>query len=529
MTSPFTTSTAAAEPPRETIGVIDLGTNTFHLLIVELGEQDSWVIRDKFKEIVKLGEGGITEGRIAPEPFRRGIAALMRFRKVLDAKHVTKVIACGTSALRSADNAKEFILQAKEAADIDIAVINGNEEALYIYKGVRGGVQLPYDEDVLMMDIGGGSVEFIVGDHQQPKLLRSLRLGAARLLETVKPSDPITKKEIDHALRLIEEQADGLMEEIKDFKVKRLIGSSGSFETMGTMIAYDNGDLLSMENINGYRYDRKRFKKLHQRLLDATRQERLLMGGMEAARVDMMLMATLMMEYVLNKLKLDSIMVSNNALKEGILFDYLEQGRDRHHNAGERSAREKAVRELGRRYMYNEGHAMRTSALALQLYDQLRGYHGYGEEERELLKYAALLHDIGHYIARSGHHKHGQYVIMNCGLQGFSTNELLVLGNIVRYHRRSLPTREHFHYNMLYKEHKEIVRKLAGMLRVADNLDRGHRGKVHGVTAHIEPSGKMLIQVEAEDSIEIELQSTRAETELIQEAFGIYTVQVSLK
>lgn len=517
-----------APHPAETIAVIDLGTNTFHLLIVELGEHDSWTIRDKYKEVVKLGEGGINDGVIATEPFNRGISALVRFRKIIDSRKVAKVLACGTSALRSAQNAKEFLLKAKEMAGIDINVINGNEEALFIYKGVRGGVQFPFDEDVLIMDIGGGSVEFIVGDQTQPKLLRSLRLGAARLWESTNPSDPIGKKELEHLRKQIEHQADGLMEEIRDFKIKRIIGSSGSFETMGALIAYDNGDLLSMENVNGYRFDKKKFRKIHQRLLENTRAQRLAMGGMEPARVDMMVMSSVLMEYVMDKLKLDNVTVSGYALKEGILYDYLENTRDRHHTASERTVREKAVRAYARRFEYAERHCDQVVRLALQLYDQLQSYHGFGEEERELLTYACLLHDIGHFVNRSGHHKHGQYIVMNSGLQGFSTNELLVLGNIVRYHRRSLPSREHFHFNMLYKEHKEVVRKLAGMLRIADNLDRGHRNQVRDLKVKMDANGKMVIVVMANDSIEVELQSARMETELLQDAFGIYSVQIVL-
>jgi exopolyphosphatase/guanosine-5'-triphosphate,3'-diphosphate pyrophosphatase len=522
------TPAANGTAPLETIAVIDLGTNTFHLLIVELGEHDNWTIRDKYKEVVKLGEGGINEGIISAEAFNRGISALVRFRKVIDSRRVTKVLACGTSALRSAQNAKEFLIKAKEMAGIDINVINGNEEALYIYKGVRGGVQFPFDEDVLIMDIGGGSVEFIVGDQTQPKLLRSLRLGAARLLESVRPGDPISKKEIEQVRKAIEHQADSLMDEIRDFKVKRIIGSSGSFETMGAMIAYDNGDLLSMENVNGYRYDKKKFKKIHQRLLDNARAERLAMGGMEPARVDMMVMATLLMEYVMDKLKLEHVTVSAYALKEGILYDYLENTRDRHHTPSERTMREKAVRTYAARFEYDERHCDQVARLGLQMFDQLQSYHGFGEEERELLHYAALLHDVGHYVNRSGHHKHGQYIVMNSGMQGFSTNELLVLGNIVRYHRRSLPSREHFHFNMLYKEHKEVVRKLAGILRIADNLDRGHRNQVRELKVKMDPSGKMLIQVLANDSIEVELQSARAETELLQDSFGLYAAQIVL-
>lgn len=510
----------ATRVPSDTLAVIDLGTNTFHLLIVELYEHDEYQVKEKFKEVVKLGEGGINAGVIAPAAFERGLTALTRFRRIMDSRGVTKALACGTSALRGAANAKEFADQARTVAGIDIKVINGNEEALLIYKGVRRGVQIPYDEEVLLIDIGGGSVEFIVADHQQAKLLRSLKLGAARLLEQVKPSDPITPAQIEQARKLMAAQLDPLIEEIKDFDIQRVIGSSGSFETLAAMVAHDSQQPHVADNVNGYRFEHKRFKKLMRRVLSSSRAERLAMAGMDPARVDMIVMSVILIDYVLDRVGIEQIMVSGYALKEGILQDYLETGRDRQHDANERSLREQAVRVMLRRYEAEQGHAEQVSRLCLELFDTLHERHGFGEEERELLHYAALLHDIGHFVNRSGHHKHGQYLVLNSGLRGFSTNELLLISNVVRYHRKSLPTREHFHYNLLYKEHKELVRRLAGLLRIGDNLDRGHRHLVQHVSARDEGS-RIVIEVEALQPVDLELESARLNTGLFEEAFGV--------
>ncbi len=515
-----TAGVIATRVPLDTLAVIDLGTNTFHLLIVELYEHDESQVKEKFKEVVKLGEGGINAGVIAPTAFERGITALARFRRIMDSRGVTKVLACGTSALRGASNAKEFVDKAREVAGIDVRIINGNEEALLIYKGVRRGVQVPYDEEVLLVDIGGGSVEFIVADHQQAKLLRSLKLGAARLLETAKPSDPITPAQIEATRKRIAEQLDPLIEEIKDFDIQRVIGSSGSFETLAALVAHDSQQGHVVEHINGYRFERKRFKKIMRKLLSATRAERLAMAGMDPARVDMLLMSVILIDYVLDRVGIEQIMVSSFALKEGVLQDYLETGRDRMHDANERSLREQAVRVMLRRYEAEIGHADQVSKLCLELFDALHERHGYGEEERELMYYAALLHDIGHFVNRSGHHKHGQYLVLNSGLRGFSTNELLLISNVVRYHRKSLPTREHFHYNLLYKEHKEVVRRLAGILRIGDNLDRGHRHLVHGVTVKTEGT-RLVLEVEAVQPVDLEIESARLNTGLFEEAFGV--------
>jgi exopolyphosphatase / guanosine-5'-triphosphate,3'-diphosphate pyrophosphatase len=510
----------AARAPLETLGVIDLGTNTFHLLIVEIFEEDESQVKEKFKEVVKLGEGGINAGVIAPAAFERGIAALVRFRRIMDSRGVTKALACGTSALRGASNSKAFVEKASEQAGIDIRIINGNEEALLIYKGVRRGVQIPYDEEVLLVDIGGGSVEFIVADHAQAKLLRSLKLGAARLLETVRPDDPITPAQIEATRQLISLQLDPLIDEIKDFDIPRVIGSSGSFETLAALVAYDNQQGHVADNVNGYRFDYKRFKKVMRKLLSSTRAERLAMSGMDPARVDMILMSVILVDYVLDRVGIEQVMVSSYALKEGILQDYLETGRDRQHDATERSLREQAVRVMLRRYEAEISHADQTAKLCLDLFDSLHERHGYGEEERELLYYSSLLHDIGHFVNRSGHHKHGQYLVLNSGLRGFSTNELLLISNVVRYHRKSPPTREHFHYNLLYKEHKDMVRKLAGILRIGDNLDRGHRHLVQGLRARTEGT-RLVIEVEAHQTVDLEIESARLNTGLFEEAFGV--------
>ncbi|HHG85487.1 MAG TPA: phosphatase, partial [Bacteroidetes bacterium] len=243
----------------DTLAIIDLGTNTFHLLIVEIDDRDDYRITDKHKEPVKLGEGGITAGKIGEKAFSRGIKALKKFRKLIDSHHAGEVKAFATSAIRGASNGQAFLKAARKEAGIDIKIINGNEEASLIFEGVRNGVQLPVDENALIMDIGGGSVEFIVSRDGQAQLLRSLNLGAARLLEMANPSEPITPSEIKHVERVIFEQAGGLLDELKEFNLKYIVGSSGTFETVGAIVAHKNNDHLSSENLNSYRFSAKEF------------------------------------------------------------------------------------------------------------------------------------------------------------------------------------------------------------------------------------------------------------------------------
>lgn len=504
----------------ETIAVIDLGTNTFHLLIVELGERNDFVIKEKFKEAVKLGEGGINAGEIAPKAFERGIRALVNLRKLIDSRQADKVFAFATSAIRGASNAGDFIQKAKEEAGIDIRVINGNEEAALIFQGVKNAVQLPPGQASLMVDIGGGSVEFIVARDNQIRLLRSLNIGAARLWEKVKPSDPILPEEIQACRDAILEQAHGLMEELKEFNISLLIGSSGTFDTLASMIAYENKDIHSLEHINGYRFDRSQFDSVFRKLTTFTKVERGVLPGMDSSRVDLIVVGAVIVDMLFQALPIRQVALSSYALKEGILYDYLETRKFESIGMGssDRTLRERSVRNLGARFQYDESHGEQTAMLALSLFDQMESLLGYGEEERELLKYAAMLHDIGYFLNRSGHHKHGQYLVLNSGMPGFSTDELLILSNVVRYHRKSLPTRDHLHFAVLHGPHKTLVRQLAGILRIADNLDRGHRHLIERLEVGIRGS-QILVKVFAEEKTDIEIQAALENADLFEQVF----------
>lgn len=507
----------------EKVAIIDLGTNTFHLLIAEITEREEILVRERFKEPVKLGEGGITSGKIADRPFKRGISVLKKFRQIINSRGVSKVFAFATSAIRGAANGAEFIQTAHDVAQIDIKVINGNEEAALIFEGVSNGVQLPYSDYSLILDIGGGSVEFIVAYENRTQLLRSLDIGAARILETIKPSDPMTDKDIKAVEKLLEKEVGPLIKELKEFPIEILVGSSGTFETLGALVAHSRGDRLSLGNLNSYEFSRTSFRKIHKKLIASNRKDRLKMGGMEPMRVDMILMGSLVVNYVLDNLGIKKIQISLLALKEGILHRFLEERRNKiAHIIGKKDKRlrAKAVTKLGDKYKYDRDHGIKVSEIASKIFDQLAAFHNFGERERELLTYAALLHDIGSFMNRSGHHKHGQYIIMHSGLEGFSNDELVVLGNIVRYHRKNFPTRDHMHYKILPQPERDAVRLMAGILRISDHLDRGHRHLVSDVKVS-NGNKKIKIKVQAPKPLDIEIPAAMGQKELLEQVLGM--------
>ncbi|HCS21573.1 MAG TPA: exopolyphosphatase [Bacteroidetes bacterium] len=298
--------------------VIDLGTNTFHLLISEQeGEQISEV--SKIQIAVKLGEGGIEFGRIAPPAFERGQKALEEFRKVLNQFPCEEVHIIATSAIRSAENGKDFIREAEERSGFKITCISGMEEAEWIAKGVFHSLPTmshPY----IIMDIGGGSVEFILCEGKNIIHKQSLDIGAARLLARFKPSDPILASELGLLKSYLEENLSGLMHQAQDAGVTTLVGSAGSFESILELVS----DLPGYESKSigpaCFIIPMDAFDQVYKQLLASTKAEREQMKGLADYRVEMMVVSAVLVDTVIKMARIDKVYCSLYSLKEGVLF-----------------------------------------------------------------------------------------------------------------------------------------------------------------------------------------------------------------
>jgi exopolyphosphatase / guanosine-5'-triphosphate,3'-diphosphate pyrophosphatase len=304
--------------------VIDLGTNTFNLLIVEIGEAQGYKILYNNKLPVKLGKSGIDKKEIRPDAITRGLNAIERHLQTITEYKAEKTFAFATSAIRSARNGDQFVKMVKQRCGLDIEIIDGEREAELIYYGVKQAVQLN-SEKVLILDIGGGSNEFIIADRDNIYWKKSYPLGVARLLSKFKPSDPISIEEIEFISNYLEERLSNLFEEFKKHKINTLIGASGSFETIAAMIKADDPNFqsetgTSPESIN---IDLTDFENLYQKLINSTLKERKQMKGLESMRLEMIVVATLVVKFILQKLKLQRLIQSNFALKEGVVYELL--------------------------------------------------------------------------------------------------------------------------------------------------------------------------------------------------------------
>lgn len=302
------------------IAVIDLGTNTFHLLIAEI-KQNNFEVIYKTNVPVKLGEGKINENLIIPAAFERGLACLTDFGKTMAAYQVDEVRATATSAVRSAQNGQDFVQAVKEKTGITIEIISGDDEAELIYQGVKlsGAIQ----NLSLIMDIGGGSVEFILCDTEKLIWKKSYNVGAARLAQQFFNSDPISDDDRNAILYHIQSGLADLFEICERYQPQTLIGSAGAFETFAELIINKKNQQVDISKAKTYVFNFDDYIEIAIRLLNLNHSERAALPGMIPLRVDMIVMAALITNYVLGRTKINQLTLSTYDLKMGSLANFL--------------------------------------------------------------------------------------------------------------------------------------------------------------------------------------------------------------
>ena len=303
--------------------IIDMCTNTFHLIIVEWTGRQYQVLR-KLQLPVKLGKGGFEHGFIQEDAFERGIAAIQEFKALIKTYEIDKVKAYGTSALRNATNAHDFQMEVENLLHRPVQIIDGIKEAELIYEGVRKAVPLG-EEPNLIMDIGGGSVEFIIADANHIYWKQSYEIGAARLLERFHHTDPISRESIKSMSDFIDEVLDEVWNRCEKYEIKTLVGASGTFESIAEMdmnIYYSHSRSMPfVHHIVALQH----FSEIANRIIGSTREELYQMPGLALFRAEMITVGILLIKIVVAKLKIKKIIASDYALKEGILFQMMEQ------------------------------------------------------------------------------------------------------------------------------------------------------------------------------------------------------------
>ena len=300
---------------------MDLGTNTFHLLISEGPWQLVEIVHEQ--DAVKLGEGGINEGIIQPIPYERGITSMKKFQALIIKNNAQHVRAIATSALRNAANGQDFIDDVKEQTGIAIEIIDGDEEASYIYKGVKADGCLS-DENSLIVDIGGGSVEFIICNSEKLIWKQSFEIGAARLMDRFHRTDPIPPESITALNLYLEDCLKELFAAVQNNSIENIIGSSGVFESYAEVIERLKGNAFDLKQTKNYAFDADELSALIEKIVLSSHRERLAVKGILPIRIDMIVTASLLTRFVMQKLGVTKVLMSTSSLKEGVMADMMK-------------------------------------------------------------------------------------------------------------------------------------------------------------------------------------------------------------
>ncbi len=302
------------------VAVIDMGTNTFHLIVVEVLNSD-FMITYREKVPVKIGEKGINQGYITDEAINRALSCLKNFKTRIELEAVEQIFATATSAIRNATNGKDLVKLIEQETGIQTRIISGLEEAEYIYYGVKKALSIG-NEPGLIMDIGGGSIEFIIGTDREILWKQSFEIGGQRMVEQFQRTDPMSSDQIAALEKYLEENLEELFVNFEKYAPQTLIGSSGTFDTLSDIYCLKN-DLEKPVIDTEYPLTIEAFQSIHSEFLIKNREERLSIPGMIPLRVDMIVVASVLVHYVLRKLNINQIRVSAYALKEGVLLKTL--------------------------------------------------------------------------------------------------------------------------------------------------------------------------------------------------------------
>ncbi len=474
------------------VAFFDIGTNSVRLLCVRIHPDGSYAVLSEQKEAIRLGEGRLTDERLSGAAMERASRVLRRFVDLARSFGAAELVAVATSATREASNQGAFLERLKREVGLDVHVVSGPEEARLIYLGVSSGLMLD-GASALFVDIGGGSTEIVVGDACTHRHLTSTRIGAVRLGALFPPRDrggAYSTAEYQAMLEYCRSTLVRPLEQIREYRVHRVIGSSGTIQTLAEVSGGMSTNTVADSPVS---LTRRGLRRAARHMLTLTLTERRAVPGMNPGRADIIVPGAAILESILEHLELETVTITNRGLKEGLLVDYLlRHGYLPPHGAV--SVREQSVSRLARVCGCAEAHADHVRRLARQLFDSGRtiGLHRIGEGERELMEYAATLHDCGTFISFTDHQVHSQYIITHAELLGFDEREVAIMGMIARFHRKKFPGSRNPGLSAVAEPDRRTVLELAVLLRLAESLDRTHSGLVesavfeeHGRAVHL--------------------------------------------
>jgi exopolyphosphatase / guanosine-5'-triphosphate,3'-diphosphate pyrophosphatase len=473
----------AGTPARERIAAIDVGSNSVRLLVAEYDPASGLSVIDELKDQPRLAAGLAKTGCLNEAAIDRAIQSLARMREVCQRRGVKRIAAVATAAVRDAENGPWFVRRVRQELDIPLRIIDAETEAALSYRSVAHHFHLA-GERALVADIGGGSLELIGAVDGLVELTFSMPLGAVRLTELHLPGERATHKEVAELRVYIRKQLKRKLS-AREWAAATVIGSGGTFTSLGRMVQARRG-LPPGDTVHGVSVNTAEVEQLIDWLVSRSPEQRRQVTGLNPERADIILAGLSVTAELLDWVRARSIEVSAFGLREGLLLEMA--------GAEETIVRDplRLFREFTERCQSDRRHVEHVRYLALLLFDQLGGELGCEPQERILLEAAGLLHDVGQLVSYRKHHKHSYQLIMHAERLGLPARDRALVALISRYHRRTGPRRKHPEFAALSPADQAVVRRLSGLLRVADGLDRGHSAAVESVRTELTPEALVV-------------------------------------
>jgi len=499
------------------IAALDLGSNSFHLLVADVHPDGSFEPISREKDMLRLGDDVARYGLISPSLADRAVASIRRLRQLADALGAQEVLAKATSAIRTATNGSELVDRIEAETGVEVEVISGLEEARLIFAAVRSSLVLE-PAPALCVDIGGGSVEFVIGDAAGLRWATSVPLGVGRLTAELVQSDPPSRSDRDALQTRITDSLSPIVDEVRRRKPLMAVGTSGTINDLARLAAADDDGEIPA-SANGLRIQADQLHALQRRIVRMSSTERRRLPGIEDKRADLLPAGVTLLATIFDVFEIAAMVTSDWALREGIVLDAVRVHDPDDWSDDPRALRRAAIAGLARRCGSDIEHSQHVALLARMLFDQTQALHQLDDADREMLEYAALLHDIGQHVSRKGHHRHAAYLVDHAQLRGFAPDEIRFLAALVRHHRRGDIKASEPRAAALDKSSRDRLRKLAALLRLADGLDRGRRGVVDDVDVDV-GADLVVLRLHSCDNAELELWGVRRRRDLFEKVFG---------
>jgi exopolyphosphatase / guanosine-5'-triphosphate,3'-diphosphate pyrophosphatase len=496
--------------------VIDVGSNAMRWQIAAVDHPKHYRIVAQDRQPVRLGRQVFQTGKLSAPAVEAALRVLKDFKAAADRHRVKALRAIGTSALREASDSRKFINRAR-AIGVPLEVLSEQDEARLISLGIMSGLRfhLPLG---LFLDIGGGSVELTVADPSNTFCLFSLPLGAVRLSENFLIVDPPRHKDIKGVREHIRDRLKSVARRIQKEKFTMAFGSGGTVTALAETDAR-SGSAVKDSSLIVLR--RQRLRTLLDLLIAQPAQERAKMISGDPKRADIIIAGGIVLYEIMSAIELDYLFVSRRGLRDGLMVDLLQRsyrGSGAWHPDADRA---ESLEQVCQKYSYDVGHSRQVSQLALNLFYQLQPLHKLPEKYAGILHAAAMLHDIGQFIADGKHHKHSYYLIKSSGMKSFSKLDLELVANVARYHRKAHPSQKHLGFSQLSPVEKDVVRKLSSLVRVADALDFRREGRVESVSCALQKSKTLTMTVASTANVEDEVRWATKKGKLIEEVFNV--------